>query len=34
MKNITYGINMTDLVVDAIMRADIKYLLQEKKEGQ
>ena len=26
-----YGINMTDLVIDAIMRADIKYLLQEKK---
>jgi hypothetical protein len=26
-----YGINMTDLVIDAIMRVDIKYLLQEQQ---
>lgn len=27
------GIDMTDLVIDAIMSVDIEYLLQEKKEG-
>ena len=26
------GINITDLVLDAIMRIDIKYLVQEKRK--